>query len=212
MWNLLTAEHSHLASWVVPLLVQALTVSGMAGVFWRLVEHECTHPDWKVRFHAMEKIFCLLRQLDVAVVSGLYNGPASKGLTMGRQANSSTVSSCGAAGGLASRAGRRVGGAFRGNNANTTAAVAGSGDQSIWGAGYWRAGSGAGGTTMGPMHPLVLNAIAHLFSRLIGSLDDYSSVVAQTTSYHLNAIDDNALNVGGELAYHLFICRTFSTY
>ncbi len=195
MWNLLTAEHSHLASWVVPLLLQGLTVPGMAGVFWRLVEQECTHADWKVRFHAMEKIYSLLRQLDVAVVSGLYNGPASRGLTMGRQATSSTVSSSGGAGGLAARAGRRVG-AFRGHNANAAAAAAGAsggGDQLLWGS---AAGRGmAGGGAMAPTHPFVLNAIAHLFARLIGSLDDYSSVVAQRTSYHLNGIDDNALSV-----------------
>ncbi|VDL19536.1 unnamed protein product [Hymenolepis diminuta] len=198
LWDLLTAEYTHLSSWVVPLLLQAITVPGMALVFWRLVDHECTHAEWKVRFDATEKIYCLLRQLDVAVVSGFYNGPASKGLSIGRPATSSTVSSSGggqsSVGGLAARAGRRVG-AFRGHNANAAAVLSASGNYGghlLWGCGDGR-GSGGGGA-MGPLHPFVLNAIAHLFSRLIGSLDDYSSVVAQRSSYHLNGLDDSALS------------------
>lgn len=91
MWNLLTAEHSHLASWVVPLLLQSLTIADMSKVFWRLVEANCTHADWKVRFYAMEKIFCLLRQLDGAVISGLFNGPAAREMTIGRQPATSTA-------------------------------------------------------------------------------------------------------------------------
>ncbi|VUZ57118.1 unnamed protein product, partial [Hymenolepis diminuta] len=59
LWDLLTAEYTHLSSWVVPLLLQAITVPGMALVFWRLVDHECTHAEWKVRFDATEKIYCL---------------------------------------------------------------------------------------------------------------------------------------------------------
>ncbi|KAL5112757.1 hypothetical protein TcWFU_008571 [Taenia crassiceps] len=200
LWDLLTAEHSHLASWVVPLLLQSLTVPDMAGVFWCLVERECTHPDWKVRFDAMEKIYCLLRQLDVAVISGFYNGPASKDLSVGRQATSSTISSSaggGGGGGLAARAGRRVG-AFRGHNSNAAAALSASGSYGgnlLWGGSEARGVlSKATGGAMGPLHPFVLNSIAHLFSRLIGSLDDYSSVVAQRSSYHLNGLDDNALS------------------
>nr|CDS16594.1 protein unc 79 [Echinococcus granulosus] len=199
LWNLLTAEHSHLASWVVPLLLQSLTVPNMAGVFWRLVEHECTHPDWKVRFDAMEKIHSLLRQLDFAVVSGFYNGPAFKDLSVGRQATSSTVSSSagGGGGGLAARAGRRVG-AFRAHNSNAAATLSASGSYGsnlLWGGSDARGVLGkAMGGAMGPLHPFVLNSIAHLFSRLIGSLDDYSSVVAQRSSYHLNELDDNALS------------------
>lgn len=175
----------------------------MALVFWRLVDHECTHADWKIRFQAMEKIYCFLRQLDVAVVSGFYNGPASKGLSIGRPATSSTISSSGggggSGGGLAARAGRRVG-AFRGHNANAAAVLSASGNYGghlLWGGGGSRGGlgGGGGGGAMGPLHPFILNAIAHLFSRLIGSLDDYSSVVAQRSSYHLNGLDDNALSV-----------------
>ncbi|VDN97331.1 unnamed protein product [Rodentolepis nana] len=197
LWNLLTADYTHLSSWVVPLLIQAITVPGMALVFWRLVDHECSHVDWKVRFDAMEKIYCLLRQLDVAVVSGFYNGPASKGLSIGRPATASTVSSGGGGqsgvGGLAARAGRRVG-AFRGQNANAAAVLSASGNYG--GHLLWECGDGRGGVggAMGPLHPFVLNAIAHLTSRLIGSLDDYSSVVAQRSSYHLNGLDDNALS------------------
>uniref|UniRef100_A0A5K3EPD0 Zf-AD domain-containing protein n=1 Tax=Mesocestoides corti TaxID=53468 RepID=A0A5K3EPD0_MESCO len=198
LWNLLTAEYSHLASWVVPLLLQTLTVPGMANVFWHLIEQECTHVDWKVRFDCMEKIYSLLRQLDVAVVSGFHNGPASKGLTIGRLAASSTVSNSGAGsgGGLAARAGRRVG-AFKGHNANANSASnasGGYGSNLLWGGGYSRGMDGATNGALGPIHPFVINAIAHLFSRLIGSLDDYSSVVAQRTSYHLNGLDDNALS------------------
>ena len=181
----------------------------MAEVFWRLVENECTHPDWKIRFEAMEKIHCLLRQLDIAVISGFYNGPASKGLSIGRQATSSTVSSSGGGvgggvGGLAARAGRRVG-AFRGHNANAAAVLSASGSYGgnfLWGGGDGRGGHGGASTgAMGPLHPFVLNAIAHLFSRLIGSLDDYSSVVAQRSSYHLNGLDDNALSVSYAIKY-----------
>ncbi|VDD80435.1 unnamed protein product [Mesocestoides corti] len=206
LWNLLTAEYSHLASWVVPLLLQTLTVPGMANVFWHLIEQECTHVDWKVRFDCMEKIYSLLRQLDVAVVSGFHNGPASKGLTIGRLAASSTVSNSGAGsgGGLAARAGRRVG-AFKGHNANANSASnasGGYGSNLLWGGGYSRGMDGATNGALGPIHPFVINAIAHLFSRLIGSLDDYSSVVAQRTSYHLNGLDDNALSVS--------ICRAYS--
>lgn len=175
----------------------------MAVVFWRLVENESTHPDWKIRFESMEKIHCLLRQLDVAVISGFYNGPASKCLSIGRQAISSTVSSSGGGvgsgvGGLAARAGRRVG-AFRGHNTNAAAVLSASGSYGgtfLWSGNDARSGlSGSSSGALGPLHPFVLNAIAHLFSRLIGSLDDYSSVVAQRSSYHLNGLDDNALSV-----------------
>ncbi|KAL7061758.1 hypothetical protein AAHC03_0811 [Spirometra sp. Aus1] len=182
MWNLLTVEHSHLASWVLPLLLQSLTVPGMPGVFLQLIEKECTDADWKVRFHAYEKIFCLLRQLDMAVLSGFFNGPASKTITFGRQPTTSAIGSAGS--GVSSRAGRlaaKVGGFRGGHGALSGPTTATDG---------WVGGNRG---TLAPLHPFILNAVAHVFCRLIGSLDDYNSVVAQRTAFHLSALDDNAL-------------------
>nr|VZI40186.1 unnamed protein product [Spirometra erinaceieuropaei] len=182
MWNLLTVEHSHLASWVLPLLLQSLTVPGMPGVFLQLIEKECTDADWKVRFQAYEKIFCLLRQLDMAVLSGFFNGPASKTITFGRQPTTSAIGSAGS--GVSSRAGRlaaKVGGFRGGHGALSGPTTATDG---------WVGGNRG---TLAPLHPFILNAVAHVFCRLIGSLDDYNSVVAQRTAFHLSALDDNAL-------------------
>lgn len=87
------------------------------------------------------------------------------------------------------RMGRRGVGAFRGGGHNALSGGAAiTPDQLLWGGGVRGA--------MTPLHPFTLNAIAHLFCRLIGSLDDYNSVVAQRSSFHLSGLDDNALNVG----------------
>ncbi|VDN09891.1 unnamed protein product [Dibothriocephalus latus] len=154
----------------------------MLGVFLHLTEKECTDVDWKCRFHAYEKIFCLLRQLDMSVLSGFFNGPASKTITFGRQPTTSAIGSSGA--GASSRAGRlaaKVGG-FRGGHS----VLAG---QSTTTDGWVGGNRGA----LAPLHPFIVNAIAHVCCRLIGSLDDYNSVVAQRTAFHLSALDDNAL-------------------
>ncbi|VDL99008.1 unnamed protein product [Schistocephalus solidus] len=193
MWNLLTVEHSQLASWVLPLLLQSLTVPGMLGVFLQLIEKECTDLDWKVRFHAYEKIFCLLRQLDMSVLSGFFNGPASKTITFGRQPTTSAIGSSGS--GASSRAGRlaaKVGG-FRGGHGVLPG-------QTTTTDGWVGGNRGA----HAPLHPFVLNAVAHVFCRLIGSLDDYNSVVAQRTAFHLSALDDNALLCCTQCLEHQF--------
>ena len=57
LWKLLTAERSHLATLIVPLLLHCLTLSSGAGILWHLVEDDFSCDDWKARFGAGRGIF-----------------------------------------------------------------------------------------------------------------------------------------------------------
>lgn len=52
MWELLNAEHSHIAQVTVPLLLHCVTLPCGADTFWRLVQEEFHNSDWRVRFVA----------------------------------------------------------------------------------------------------------------------------------------------------------------
>lgn len=52
LWELLNAEHSHIAQATVPLLLHCVTLPCGTDTFWRLVQEEFHNSDWRVRFVA----------------------------------------------------------------------------------------------------------------------------------------------------------------
>lgn len=52
LWELLNAEHSHIAQVTVPLLLHCVTLPCGTDTFWRLVQEEFHNSDWRVRFVA----------------------------------------------------------------------------------------------------------------------------------------------------------------
>ncbi|MCL4127044.1 UNVERIFIED_CONTAM: hypothetical protein GTU68_010893 [Idotea baltica] len=68
MWSLLEAEWSHVAEICVALLLHFITLPCGADIFWKLCENHFHHPDWKVRFQAVEKVVVIGRFLTVASV------------------------------------------------------------------------------------------------------------------------------------------------
>lgn len=61
LWDLSNAEHSHIASMGVPLLLHCITLPLGSDVFWRIVQEAFHDPDWKVRFAAVEKVTVITR-------------------------------------------------------------------------------------------------------------------------------------------------------
>lgn len=59
LWELLNAEHSHIAQVTVPLLLHCVTLPCGTDTFWRLVQEEFHNSDWRVRFVAGNRIYNL---------------------------------------------------------------------------------------------------------------------------------------------------------
>lgn len=57
-WELLNAEHSHIAQVTVPLLLHCVTLPCGTDTFWRLVQEEFHNSDWRVRFVAGIYVAC----------------------------------------------------------------------------------------------------------------------------------------------------------
>ncbi|XP_076235457.1 UNC-79 domain-containing protein [Calliopsis andreniformis] len=64
MWELLNAEHSHIAQVTVPLLLHCVTLPSGTDTFWRLVQEEFHNLDWRVRFVAVERVTLIARFMD----------------------------------------------------------------------------------------------------------------------------------------------------
>ncbi|XP_067215729.1 protein unc-79 homolog isoform X2 [Linepithema humile] len=63
-WELLNAEHSHIAQVTVPLLLHCVTLPCGTDTFWRLVQEEFHNSDWRVRFVAVERVTLIARFMD----------------------------------------------------------------------------------------------------------------------------------------------------
>lgn len=64
LWNLCNAEHSHIPSVCVPLLLHSITLPLGSDVFWRIVQEAFHHHDWRVRFSAVERVTVITRFMD----------------------------------------------------------------------------------------------------------------------------------------------------
>ncbi|XP_063983209.1 protein unc-79 homolog isoform X2 [Diachasmimorpha longicaudata] len=64
LWELLNAEHSHIAQVTVPLLLHCITLHCGTDTFWRLVQEEFHSSDWRVRFVAVERVTLIARFMD----------------------------------------------------------------------------------------------------------------------------------------------------
>lgn len=64
LWNLCNAEHSHISSVSVPLLLHCITLPLGSDVFWRIVQEEFHDQDWRVRFSAVERVTVISRFMD----------------------------------------------------------------------------------------------------------------------------------------------------
>lgn len=64
LWNLCNAEHSHISSVCVPLLLHCITLPLGSDVFWRIVQEAFHDHDWRVRFSAVERVTVITRFMD----------------------------------------------------------------------------------------------------------------------------------------------------
>ncbi|RTG90233.1 uncharacterized protein DC041_0010650 [Schistosoma bovis] len=188
-WSLLKSELSYLASWTVPLVLHCLSFPGGFNVFWKLIEHDFSHCDWRIRFDAIEKVSVLLRELDYCILAGGFSGSAGNKLNHllsgGSMASSGAINLFSRLTGI-THMGRTK---FNPNRKNLPS------------------GHGMkphGGTNTEPInkvaahssnnrHPLIQSAIAHAFCCLIGSLDDPNSTVAQYTSMQIASLNNISL-------------------
>lgn len=54
LWKLLQAEHAHITTECVPLLLHCITLPSGADIFWKLIDNDFGSEDWKERFAAGE--------------------------------------------------------------------------------------------------------------------------------------------------------------
>ncbi|KAF7993840.1 hypothetical protein HCN44_011109 [Aphidius gifuensis] len=64
LWDLLNAEHSHIAQVTVPLLLHCITLQCGTDTFWRLIQEEFHSSDWRIRFVAVERVTLIARFMD----------------------------------------------------------------------------------------------------------------------------------------------------
>ncbi|XP_015191031.1 PREDICTED: protein unc-79 homolog isoform X6 [Polistes dominula] len=64
LWELLNAEHSHIAEVTVPLLLHCVTLPCGTDTFCRLIKEEFHNSDWRIRFLAVERITLIARFMD----------------------------------------------------------------------------------------------------------------------------------------------------
>lgn len=68
LWNLCNAEHSHISSMSVPLLLHCITLPLGSDVFWRIVQEAFHDHDWRVRFSAVERVTVITRFMDATPI------------------------------------------------------------------------------------------------------------------------------------------------
>lgn len=64
LWNLLTAEYSHICEVCVPLLLHCITLPCGSDSFWKILQDNFHHSDWRVRFQSVERVTLLARFMD----------------------------------------------------------------------------------------------------------------------------------------------------
>ncbi|KAF8569793.1 hypothetical protein P879_00125 [Paragonimus westermani] len=193
LWGLLRSEFSHLASWIVPLLLHCVLFPGGSKVFWNLIETDFGHGDWRVRFNAIEKVTVLLRELDHQVLGRGFSGAAGTKIT-------SILSG----GSMASASGVNLFGRSAVSNvvtARSRLGVVGRSAPGKTGAGLGRShavlvASAEGKPVATNENPLIHTALAHAFCSLIGSLNDANSTIAQYAATQLASLNNTALMCG----------------
>ena len=68
LWNILDSNHSQVSMLGVPLLLMSLSLPHGADIFWKILDDEFDHEDWKTRFAAVEKTTLIFRFLSEAPV------------------------------------------------------------------------------------------------------------------------------------------------
>ncbi|KAJ8981492.1 hypothetical protein NQ317_007018 [Molorchus minor] len=71
LWNLCNSEHSHICQAVVPLLLHCITLPAGSDVFWRVIQESFHHPEWGVRFKAVERVTVITRFMDSSPLRNL---------------------------------------------------------------------------------------------------------------------------------------------
>ncbi|KAH8860667.1 Protein unc-79 like [Schistosoma japonicum] len=185
-WSLLKSELSYLASWTVPLILHCLSFPGGFNVFWKLVERDFAHHDWRIRFDAVEKVSVLLRELDYCTLASGFSGSAGNKLNHllsgGSMASSGAINVFSRLTGVTNM-GRSKLNSGRKNipNSQTTKQHGGGTNPELV------------NKSSNNRHPLIQSAIAHAFCCLIGSLDDPNSMLAQYTSVQLASLHNISL-------------------
>uniref|UniRef100_A0A8D8RWG0 Protein unc-79 homolog n=1 Tax=Cacopsylla melanoneura TaxID=428564 RepID=A0A8D8RWG0_9HEMI len=64
LWDLCNAEHSHICEVGVPILLHCVSLEYGSDAFWKIVQEEFHHTDWKVRFTAVERATVIARFMD----------------------------------------------------------------------------------------------------------------------------------------------------
>lgn len=70
LWELCNASQSHICEVVVPLLLHCITLPSGSDTFWRVVQEDFHHTDWRVRFisgslsNLIQILFALYVQVD----------------------------------------------------------------------------------------------------------------------------------------------------
>ncbi|XP_026687773.1 protein unc-79 homolog [Diaphorina citri] len=64
LWDLCNAEHSHICEVGVPILLHCISLEYGSDVFWKIIQEEFHHTDWKVRFTAVERVTVIARFMD----------------------------------------------------------------------------------------------------------------------------------------------------
>lgn len=64
LWNLCSAEHSHICQVTVPLLLHCVTLPAGYDVFWKVIQESFHTSDWRIRFIAVERVTIIARFMD----------------------------------------------------------------------------------------------------------------------------------------------------
>jgi len=54
LWELCNSERSHICEVSVPLLLRCIGLPSGSDAFWKVIQHDFHHVDWRVRFTAGE--------------------------------------------------------------------------------------------------------------------------------------------------------------
>ncbi|CAH8478323.1 unnamed protein product [Schistosoma turkestanicum] len=188
-WSLLKSELSYLASWTVPLILHCLSFPGGFNVFWKLIERDFSHYDWRIRFDAIEKVSVLLRELDYCILAGGFSGSA--GNKLNHLISGGSMASSGATNLFSRLTGITHIGRTKFNPGRKNL-PSGHGIKQHGGT-HTEPINKAHAHPSNNRHPLIQSTIAHAFCCLIGSLDDPNSMVAQYTSIQLASLNNVSL-------------------
>lgn len=71
LWELLNAEHSHVAQVAVPLLLHCVTLPYGMDTFWTIVQKDFHNSDWRARFMSGTNMY-IIPKLNISSVTNLF--------------------------------------------------------------------------------------------------------------------------------------------